>query len=151
MRPVLLAVVYRDPRRHRGAYVFTAELEEWEPRARCYVCAKIEARLNKDAPRCERCEGTGAIGDFRRAEMREGGERHECPRCEGRGYIVEVRVRRADCERCGGEGYVGSRRPPGDLLAIDYAWSDEGHVRIISERTKRRKGEALYRAHACAA
>jgi hypothetical protein len=36
------------------------------------------------------------------------------------------------------------------MLAVDVAWSDEPHVRVIGPRTGRRKGEALYALHACA-
>jgi hypothetical protein len=55
---------------------------------------------------------------------------------------------RASCDRCGGLGFVGYPRPRTPMLAIDVAWSDEGHVRIVGPRTTRRKGEALYALHA---
>jgi hypothetical protein len=86
-----------------GREVVIAEAFEWEPRARCYVCATIAAR-----------------GQTRR-----------------------------NCDRCGGSGYVGERRPPGRALAIDVAWSDEGHVPLGAPRPPRRRGEALYALHAC--
>lgn len=57
--------------------------------------------------------------------------------------------RRTNCDRCGGCGYVGSKRPPGTLLAVDVAWSDGGHVRTVGPRTPRRKGEALHELHCC--
>lgn len=59
-------------------------------------------------------------------------------------------MKRARCDRCDGTGYVGEHRPPGKMLAWDVAWSDEGHVRIVGERTERRRGEAFYRLHVCA-
>jgi hypothetical protein len=34
------------------------------------------------------------------------------------------------------------------MLAIDVAWSDEGHVRLVGPHTTRRKGEALNALHA---
>lgn len=37
------------------------------------------------------------------------------------------------------------------MLAIDIAWSDEGHVRLIGQKTTRKRGEALYTLHACVA
>lgn len=163
LEPVLAVAVFRQPLRRAAPYVFVADLDEWLPRRRCHICAKVEARVNKDAPICQRCEGSGlklATGVGRRARRTfagdsragaEGGERLDCEACEGRGYIAVRRIDRSGCERCGGEGYVGSHRPPGELLAIDCAWSDEGHVRVIGEGTKRRRGEALHRPHACAA
>lgn len=94
--PVLIAVV--------ADLIVVADVHEWEPRARCYVCSGIAARGQ----------------------------------------------RRMNCDRCGGSRYVGSKRPPGRMLAIDVAWSDDGHVRTIAARTPRRKGEALYPLHVCA-
>lgn len=107
-----------------------ADAYEHEPRARCYMCAGVESRVKE----CPKCRGSGSY--------REG----ICKRCEGSG---EVANKRANCHRCGGSGYVGSARPVGQMLAIDVAWGDEGHVRLIGPRTSRRKGEALYNVHSC--
>lgn len=63
--------------------------------------------------------------------------------------VAKHRHKRTNCDRCGGTRYVGTPRPPGRLLAIDVAWSDEGHVRLLGPRTERRKGEACYRLHSC--
>lgn len=56
---------------------------------------------------------------------------------------------RANCHRCGGTGYVGSRRPLGRMLAIDVAWSDDVHLRVVGPSAKRRRGEALMPLHVC--
>lgn len=53
------------------------------------------------------------------------------------------------CSRCGDEGYVGVDRPKCWMLAIDVAWSDEPHMRVIGPRTDRRRGEALHQLHVC--
>jgi hypothetical protein len=53
------------------------------------------------------------------------------------------------CPRCNDTGYVGTRRPTGKMLAIDMGWSDESHVRVITERMSRRRGEALHELHVC--
>lgn len=95
--PVLVAVI-------EGRRVI-ADIYEWEPRARCFMCARTETRGQ----------------------------------------------RRVNCDRCGGSGYTGEKRPPGEMLAIDIAWSDEGHVRIVGPATSRKRGEALYRLHSCSA
>lgn len=102
---MLVAVIFRDPRRRLGPLIFVADLPEWEPRAACYVCSRQSMQGKK----------------------------------------------RSNCDRCGGSGYVGESRPPGEMLGWDVAWSDEGHVRLVGERTRRRRGEALYRRHACSA
>lgn len=142
--PVLIAIVYADPKRHSGARTFIAEPYEWHPRGRCPTCAKIEARANRGAPKCEVCNGRGRlkVAERNTAPL-------DCEACEGRGYLVVKVVKRPDCTHCDGSGYVGEHRPEGELLAVDCAWSDEGHVRLIGPNTSRRKGEALYRAHAC--
>lgn len=57
--------------------------------------------------------------------------------------------KRQNCSRCGGTGYVGEQRPTSAMLAIDIAWSDDGHVRVIEPGTERRKGEALHQLHVC--
>jgi len=80
-----------------------AEAREWEPRARCYVCATIETSGKK----------------------------------------------RERCDRCGGEGYVGSNRPHGVLLAVDVAWGDDMHLRLVGPGRKRERGEAFYPLHLC--
>jgi len=120
-----------------------ADPYEWQPRARCATCAKIEARANRGAPKCETCNGRGSI------KLGRGEGTIVCGGCEGRGYIVQRIVQRPDCSHCDGSGYVGEHRPDGELLAVDCAWSDDGHVRVIGPSTSRRKGEALYREHAC--
>jgi hypothetical protein len=57
--------------------------------------------------------------------------------------------RPVSCARCGNSGYVGRKRPPGPMVAIDLAWADEYHVRLIGEKTDRREGEALHEIHVC--
>jgi hypothetical protein len=81
--------------------VVVASAWEWEPRARCYVCAQVETRGKK----------------------------------------------RERCDRCAGTGYVGEVRPKETMLAVDVAWSDGGHVRLVTPAMCRRKGEALYALH----
>lgn len=61
-----------------------------------------------------------------------------CPRCAGR-------PRREPCERCGGVGKVGEPLPK---LAIGM--DEDGHARVY-RGFFRRRGEALYRPHACSA
>jgi hypothetical protein len=81
------------------------------------------------------------------AEVHEWEPRAACFVC------ATIRARgqhRERCDRCGGSGYVGAARPPGRMLAIDVAWSDESHVRLIGPRTTRKRGEALYEIHSCA-
>lgn len=53
------------------------------------------------------------------------------------------------CNRCNGTGRVGESRPPGRMLAIDVAWGDTLHLRLIGENTDRRRGESLHRLHIC--
>lgn len=53
------------------------------------------------------------------------------------------------CSRCFNTGYVGVVRPPGPMLAIDMAWAETPHARVIGERTDRRKGEAAHPIHQC--
>lgn len=57
--------------------------------------------------------------------------------------------RPVSCGRCHNTGYVGSNRPKGRMVAIDMAWGDDWHVRIVGPRTDRRKGEALHPLHVC--
>jgi hypothetical protein len=64
-----------------------------------------------------------------------------CSQVETRGNSI------TKCNRCGGLGYVGTPRPDEPMLAVDIAWSDEGHVRMIGPKTTRKRGEALYRLH----
>jgi hypothetical protein len=66
-----------------------------------------------------------------------------CATIEGRGQS------RRNCYRCGGTGYVGSNRPAAQMLGVDIAWSDEGHVRLVGPKTNRRRGEGLYPLHHC--
>src|SRR5205823_1563165 len=40
-----------------------------------------------------------------------------------------------NCARCADTGYVGMKRPAGWMLAIDMAWGDVIHVRVIGSRT----------------
>jgi hypothetical protein len=54
-----------------------------------------------------------------------------------------------ECRRCNGSAMVGTARPPGQMLAIDVAWGDTIHLRVIGENTDRRRGEALYPLHVC--
>lgn len=124
--PVLIAVI-------RGE-VFVADIYEWQPLGACFVCsppglcAHCGVELDQDAP-----PGTRYCGDIHRKAAH---------RARKRGEV---------CARCGGLGVIGQRRPDGPMLAIDVAWSDEGHVRVIARRTSRRRGEGLYPLHECAA
>jgi hypothetical protein len=97
---------------------------EWEPKARCYLCSKVESRVRD----CPRCRGAG------------------CVACDFTGTAGH---QRAECKHCGGAGFVGRQRPRARMLAVDVAWSDEGHVRIVGPKTARKKGEALYELHRC--
>ncbi len=55
------------------------------------------------------------------------------------------------CPHCNSTGYTGTaERPAGPMLAMDMAWGDEPRIRIIGERTDRRKGESLHPLHRCA-
>lgn len=82
------------------------------------------------------------------ADVREWEPRAQCGSC--------LHTRRAhpslnivSCARCADTGYIGTKRPAGWMLAVDMAWGDEIHVRVISGRTDRRAGEALYPMHIC--
>jgi RecJ-like exonuclease len=123
---VLVVVVPGVPKLDQPEQIVLAEPFEWEPRARCYQCKNIESRSRV----CPKCRGFD-LG---------------CARCEGTGTVSD---KRANCNRCGGEGYIGKRRPTGVMLAIDIAWSDDGHVRLVEPTVSRRKGEALYELHDC--
>lgn len=144
--PVLIATVV--DRRHVPQIV-TANPYEWEPRTRCYVCANNAARAGE---RCPNCSGSGYSGGARfltRSTTTNGGEVPVCKRCDGLGAIGAPK--RADCTRCAGAGFVGSPRPNETMLAVDIAWSDDGHIRLLGPDTPRRKGEALYELHRCSA
>lgn len=81
------------------------------------------------------------------ADVHEWLPRGECLSCaETRHANPGVHV---DCKRCGGTAMVGEPRPPGRLLAIDVAWGDDVHLRVVGENTDRRRGEALYELHIC--
>lgn len=82
------------------------------------------------------------------ADIYEWQPRHRCFPCAGAQATSKRGV--VHCARCGGIGYVGSKRPDAPMLAIDIAWSDEGHIRVIGPETARRRGEALYALHTCA-
>lgn len=101
--PVILAPVFAEPDR-ADPRLFVAEPYEWEPRAKCYLCAAV----------------------------------------------AERGLNRGKCARCNGTGYVGEDRPSEPMLAVDAAWSDTGHIRVVGPLTKRNPGEALYREHRCA-
>lgn len=121
-RPVIVAFIL--PRAHRGrsgVLLVTAEPFEWEPLAPCQSCAWTRSRMGctVDTP-----DEEGAL-------------------------TVERHYARVDCPRCGGSGYVGERRPPGQLLAVDVAWADDGRNRLLGAATKRRAGEALHPLHRC--
>lgn len=126
LEPVL-AVIVRDE-------LVLADPYEWTPLGACPVCSP-----------------PGVCG-FCGLELPEGtpdGQRY-CGSVH-RKAAHRARKRGERCSRCGGTGVVGARRPPGPMLAIDVAWSDEGHVRVIASRTSRRRGEGLYPLHVCAA
>jgi hypothetical protein len=122
--PVLIVVVRSE--------LVLADPFEWQPLGACFVCsppglcAHCKRELPEDAP-----PGTRYCSDVHRKAAHRARKRGET------------------CSRCGGTGLVGSRRPPGPMLAIDVAWSDEGHVRVIARRTSRRRGEGLYPLHVC--
>jgi hypothetical protein len=130
---VLVALVSADPKRHSGERFFVADVAEWEPRAACPLCG-VQRRLA-----CAIC-GTSLAGRRSLATTCSTKCRRELSR----------RRRGRDCKRCDGSGYIGEKRPPGEMLAWDVAWSDEGHLRIVGPRTPRRKGEALFKPHLCA-
>jgi hypothetical protein len=147
--PVLVATVFTVVEGRRVAQVVTADPYEWEPRTRCYVCANNAARAGE---RCPSCNGSGYAGGARfltRSTTTNGGEVPVCKRCDGLGAIGAPK--RSDCTRCAGAGFVGSPRPNETMLAVDIAWSDDGHIRLLEPSTSRRKGEALYDLHACPA
>jgi len=81
------------------------------------------------------------------AEIYEWEDRRRCFHCAGAQATSKSGV--VHCARCGGTAYVGEWRPKEPMLAVDVAWSDEGHLRVIAENTPRRKGEALHRLHRC--
>lgn len=60
-------------------------------------------------------------------------------------------TKRAQCTLCDGSGYVGEKRPAEVMVAIDIAWGDDCHVRLVTPRMVRRKGEGLFRLHPCGA
>jgi hypothetical protein len=82
------------------------------------------------------------------AELYEWQPRSRCFPCAG--AQATSKTGRVHCSRCGGSGFIGARRPKVPMLAIDVAWSDEGHMRLIAPSTPRRRGEALHTLHECA-
>jgi hypothetical protein len=76
-----------------------------------------------------------------------------CKACERTRYRMARRdgqVHVVSCAVCNNTGYVGEERPMDDLvLAIDLAWGDEMHARLIGPNTKRKRGEGLHRLHVC--
>lgn len=143
---ILVVTVPAVPRLRQLEQVVCASPFEWEMRARCFICANNAARVGT---RCPTCKGSGYVGaDNRTSRARRGEiEAKPCKRCDGLGTLGAPK--RADCTRCGGDGYVGQTRPRKQMLAIDIAWSDDDHVRLIGPDTPRRKGEALYELHVC--
>jgi hypothetical protein len=81
------------------------------------------------------------------AELYEWQPRSRCFPCAG--AQATSKKGRVHCSRCGGSGFIGEWRPKEPLLAIDVAWGDEPHLRIISPGVARRRGEALHRLHSC--
>jgi hypothetical protein len=81
------------------------------------------------------------------AELYEWQPRSRCFPCAG--AQATSKNGKVHCSRCGGSGFIGSRRPKEPMLAIDVAWSDEGHLRVIAPSTPRRRGEALHALHRC--
>jgi hypothetical protein len=83
------------------------------------------------------------------ADLYEWEARAQCQSC--------LHTRRAhptshvSCGRCHDTGYVGTKRPTGRMLAIDVAWDDDLHLRLVGPRTDRRRGEALHSIHVCEA
>lgn len=100
---------------------------------------------------CEHCMQPVLVAIIGRrivtAEIYEWQPRHRCFPCAGAQATSKRGV--VHCARCGGEGYVGSKRPDEMMLAIDIAWSDESHVRLIGPETTRKRGEGLYALHRC--
>ena len=81
------------------------------------------------------------------AEPYEWQPRSRCFPCAG--AQATSKNGRVHCSRCGGTGYIGERRPQERMLAVDMAWGDEGHVRLVAPSMKRYRGESLYRLHKC--
>lgn len=82
------------------------------------------------------------------ADIHEWEPRAQCGSClhtrRAHPHLPEI-----SCARCADTGYTGTRRPPGWMLAVDMAWGDDIHLRVIGPRTDRREGEALYPMHIC--
>lgn len=55
-------MVYENPKRRTGLFVFKAEPYEWEPRAACYTCSRYNANGRTRFTACERCGGSGYVG-----------------------------------------------------------------------------------------
>lgn len=79
-------------------------------------------------------------------EIHEWEPRAACYECA---TILKRGQRRPVCPRCGGTAYVGSKRPSEPMVGLDVAWGDELHARLVGPRTKRMRGEALHKLHAC--
>lgn len=127
-----LTAVHVDRQADRVRHLQAVHLEP--VRALCPACLRpvLQATVR----------GQTVIADFYEWEIRAA-----CQSC--------LHTRRAhpgrpvSCGRCHNTGYVGSSRPPGKMLAIDVAWADEPHLRVIGPRTDRRRGEALHPLHIC--
>jgi DnaJ-class molecular chaperone len=134
LRPVLVAIV--------GGETIIAELHEWQPRSRCFPCAGAQATSKRGKVHCSHCDGSGYVGGQGAAVDAT----TTCLVCEGSG---KTPYGRRKCSGCHGSGYVRERRPDEPMLAIDVAWSDEGHIRVIGPNTSRKAGEGLHRLHRC--
>lgn len=86
-------------------------------------------------------------GDLVIADLNEWLPRGECLSCAHTRHAHPGR--HVDCRRCNGTGMVGSPRPVGQMLAVDMAWGDDLHIRLVGPNTDRRRGEALYPLHVC--
>jgi hypothetical protein len=82
------------------------------------------------------------------ADIQEWEPRAQCGSCLHTRH-AHPHLREVSCARCADTGYIGSRRPPGWMLAIDMAWGDDIHLRVVGPRTDRREGEALHAMHIC--
>ena len=125
------------------------EIIDLRPRTRHLYAVHPEPRRQL-CPHCLRPVIHAIVhGDLVIADVYEWEIRASCQSC--------LHTRRAhpgvhvSCSRCGDTGMVGTGRPAGQMLAIDVAWADELHLRVIGPRTDRRRGEALHPLHVCQA
>jgi hypothetical protein len=99
-------------------------------------------------PHCLRPVIHALIGDrLIIADLHEWLPRGECLSCAHTRHSYPGQ--HIECRRCNGTAMVGEPRPYGQMLAVDVAWGDHIHLRLIGPNTDRRRGEALYPLHSC--